>query len=61
MLPAVRALTDFCDAGGRSIADASELTAAAHEHPAGTTVKVVYLRGGTELSTAVVLGSAMAG
>lgn len=46
---------------GRSITDASELTAAAHEHAAGTTVKVNYLRGGKELSTDVVLGSATAG
>ncbi|MCU1531831.1 MAG: protease Do [Arthrobacter sp.] len=43
---------------GRSITDASELTAAAHEHAAGTTVKVTYQRGGKELSTDVVLGSA---
>ncbi|CAI3794985.1 S1C family serine protease [Pseudarthrobacter sp. MM222] len=46
---------------GRSITDASELTAAAHEHAAGTTVKVTYQRGGKELSTDVVLGSATAG
>ena len=46
---------------GRSITDASELTAAAHEHAAGTTVKVTYLRGGNELSTDVVLGSASVG
>ena len=45
----------------RSITDASELTAAAHEHAAGTTVKVTYLRGGKELSTDVVLGSASVG
>jgi putative serine protease PepD len=46
---------------GRSITDASELTAGAHEHPAGTTVKVTYQRGGKELSTDVVLGTATAG
>ncbi|MDQ0822063.1 putative serine protease PepD [Arthrobacter sp. V4I6] len=46
---------------GRSITDASELTAAAHEHAAGTAVNVTYQRGGRELSTDVVLGSAMAG
>ncbi|MDQ0851101.1 putative serine protease PepD [Arthrobacter sp. B3I9] len=46
---------------GRSITDASELIAAAHEHAAGTTVKVTYQRDGKEASVDVVLGSATAG
>jgi putative serine protease PepD len=46
---------------GRSITDASELIAAAHEHAAGTTVKVTYLRDGKEASVDVMLGSATAG
>ncbi|MDB5243808.1 MAG: protease Do, partial [Spirosoma sp.] len=46
---------------GRSITDASELIAAAHEHAAGTTVKVTYQRDGKEASVDVVLGNATAG
>jgi putative serine protease PepD len=46
---------------GRSITDASELIAAAHEHAAGTSVKVTYQRDGKEASADVVLGSATAG
>jgi putative serine protease PepD len=46
--------------GDRSIADGSELIAAAHEQAAGATVTVTYLRGGKELGADVVLGSATA-
>ena len=47
--------------GGRSVTDASELTAAAREQAAGATVKVTYVRGSQEQSTDVTLDAATAG
>jgi putative serine protease PepD len=47
--------------GGRSVTDASELTAAAREQAAGATVKITYVRGSQEQSTDVTLGAATAG
>ena len=47
--------------GGRSVTDASELTAATREQAAGATVKVTFVRGGQEQSTDVILGAATAG
>ncbi|MGO4805394.1 S1C family serine protease [Arthrobacter sp. 2MCAF15] len=47
--------------GGRSVSDASELTAATREQAAGATVKVTFVRDGQEQSTDVTLGAATAG
>ncbi len=47
--------------GGRSVTDASELTAATREQAAGATVKVTFVRDGQEKSTDVTLGAATAG
>ncbi|MDF9749473.1 trypsin-like peptidase domain-containing protein [Arthrobacter sp. ES3-54] len=47
--------------GGRTVTDASELTAATREHAAGATVKVTFVRDGQEQSTDVTLGAATAG
>ena len=47
--------------GGRSVTDASELTAAAREQAAGATVKVTFVRGGQQQSTDATLGAATAG
>jgi putative serine protease PepD len=47
--------------GARTVADASELTAAAQEQAAGTTVKVTFVRSGKQQSTDVTLGAATAG
>jgi putative serine protease PepD len=46
---------------GRSVTDASELTAAAREQAAGATVKITYVRGSQEQSTDVTLGAATVG
>ncbi|MCZ2404599.1 trypsin-like peptidase domain-containing protein [Paenarthrobacter sp. Z7-10] len=47
--------------GTRSIADASELTAAVREQAAGATVKVTLMRGGQQQSLDVTLGAAQVG
>lgn len=47
--------------GGRSVTDASELTAATREQAAGATVTVTFVRDGQEKSTDVTLGAATAG
>ncbi len=47
--------------GGRSVTDASELTAATREQAAGATVKVTFVRDGQEKSTDVTLGAATTG
>jgi putative serine protease PepD len=47
--------------GGRSVTDASELTAATREQAAGATVKVTFVRDGQEQSEDVTLGAATAG
>ncbi len=47
--------------GGRSVTDASELTAATREQAAGATVKVTFVRDGQEKSADVTLGAATAG
>jgi putative serine protease PepD len=47
--------------GGRSVTDASELTAAAREQAAGATVKVTFVRGSQQQSTDVTLGASTAG
>lgn len=47
--------------GGRSVTDASELTAATREQAAGATVKVTFVRDGQEQSKDVTLGAATAG
>jgi len=47
--------------GGRSVTDASELTAGTREQAAGATVKVTFVRGGQVQSTDVTLGAATAG
>ena len=44
--------------GGRSVTDASELTAATREQAAGATVKITFLRDGQEHSTDATLGAA---
>lgn len=46
---------------GRTVTDASELTAAAREQAAGTTVKITFLRGGQTQAADVTLGAATAG
>lgn len=46
---------------GRTVTDASELTAAAREQAAGATVKVTFLRGGQAQAADVTLGAATAG
>ena len=47
--------------GGRSVTDASDLTAATREQAAGATVKITFLRDGQEHSTDATLGAATAG
>jgi putative serine protease PepD len=47
--------------GSRTITDASELTAAVREQPAGATVKVTFMRGGNQQAVDVTLGSASVG
>jgi putative serine protease PepD len=47
--------------GERSVSDASELTAAAHEQGAGATVKLTFVRGGQTQTTEVTLGAATGG
>lgn len=47
--------------GGRTVTDASELTAAAREQAAGATVKATFDRDGEQHSTDVTLGAATAG
>jgi putative serine protease PepD len=46
---------------GRTVTDASELTAAAREQAAGTTVKITFLRGGQTQTADITLGAATAG
>lgn len=46
---------------GHTVTDASELTAAAREQAAGTTVKITFQRGGQDQSADITLGAATAG
>ncbi|MDN4645893.1 S1C family serine protease [Arthrobacter sp. PsM3] len=57
----IKASDVITELGGRSMTDASELSAAAREQAAGASVKVTFVLGGQQQSTDATLGAATAG